>query len=225
MDYKKLGEVLRFSAADAADVISLADASALAHHAALGDHTALGALGDYLQDHDHPAAKFVYRAAAGEGEGDVNSHFLLEHNAVNVRKQPHDVMGSVPRTPIVHPALNDEHDLPEHHGALALSYLHLPHGHFVHLRLRTVHPDTKGSAGRSFLLPTTPEEMAEYGAAYNDIHPAVNTAETFKSAAEGKPEGSVELGSTYRERMENAGLGHLLPAHQFSRKLQSALCR
>lgn len=111
-----------------------------------GEQQPLLALSDYLEEHGHPLAPYIRRAATGEGEGQILHHNLLGSSHSATPKQSSVVpAGNFPIfSGLTGPSL--------HH-----SYYKLPNGHYFHLDV-----DADNDNRRSFLLPVSEDEVNDY---------------------------------------------------------------
>lgn len=185
------GAVTRYSVAP--DSFRDETVSALAGAAARGDDTALGALGDRLGDTGHPAADVVHRALRGEGvEGDPHAQSTLGMmHAVEPDGHGFDTTYHIS---LPHGFEN------EGVGTGTLSYYHLPTGHYWHLNLFNGPPGAEGSHERSWLIPTTPEEVHDHVSRLGPDEK--REANSIASATTGTPQDR----DFYEERLRDAGV-------------------
>lgn len=155
-------KALQYSAEEAANIQykgSNSDkAGMLANHTATTkEDGSLLALADLMEEHEHPIAPYLQRAvnekATAEGSEDHHYSLGLHHAA---RTQP--VGNTYNQPPSLFPLLNT-------HGCVNLNYLHLPedkHYFHIHITGKDNPESATATAGRSFLLPVTPEDVHSY---------------------------------------------------------------
>lgn len=153
-----------------------------------GDRTSLHALADHMEEQGHPAAGWIRRAASGEGEGMLMHHAQLQFNAApNTEELP----GGHPQPPLDIPVFSAGHPA---HGNLHIGYYHLPGDrHYVHLHMY----DDSYDNSRSFLLPVTPEEVADYASKIHEAYPHVSAG--FLSGIRNEPRPDEYWERTARE--------------------------
>lgn len=218
MDFEQLSGAIRFGAVEAKALSwgssATEEAATIAHSAAHGENTAIGVLADYFDDRDHPASKWLRKILAGEAiEGDYMEQGLLGTMHAARWKEPYEGRG-LTRTPFhfaILPQLDNNSEVPNGKATVHNSYYKLPGDHhFVHTVLRAGEHAT-----RSFLIPTTPEEVHEYAESLRGIEDDP-TVEHWKGATSVEPRPD----RFYNRRLTAAGLGHLAqpePAEQFAK--------
>lgn len=164
-DAVKMADVVRYGAAEVRAALRDVDAANIAHAAAHGDNTALGVLADKLDP--HPVAELLrkaWRTATGESHEAVEGPRYEQH-AVGMmhaaQARPHAIPGYYPVL------TTDTGTENPNEGSVGLHYFHLPTGHYWHLELQTSDKDPTDEHGirnvaRSFLVPTTPEEVVDH---------------------------------------------------------------
>lgn len=220
MDFAQLAAAVKFGAAH---VYGSPEAGGLAHAVAHGDDAALGALADYLEENGHPAADLVRRIHAGEGvEGDHHTHQLVGFHAAG--KAPGDFLRPYALvTPYERHVGGRLSDLPGH-GSLGLAYYHVPGDrHFFHLRAQT----GRNGQYRSWLLPTTADEVRRTAATYRDRHEPHTLfgefADHLDHAVAAEPPSGEPIHDYLEQHLARAGFpAPLQPAEQFARAVEKA---
>jgi hypothetical protein len=221
MDFAQLSAAVKFGAAH---VYGSPEAGGLAHAVAHGDSAALGALADYLEENGHPAADLVRRVHAGEG---VEGNFL-DQDSLGIHATPNRPDSLAKPT---HLATNSRQyvgdgrfeDAPGH-GSLFLRYFHLPDDrHYLHFYAR----DADNVARRSWLLPTTADEVRGLADTFRDRHQGGTLfndfAEELDHAVAHEPEIDDGQHQYLDHRLARAGVpAPLQPAEQFARAVEKA---
>ncbi len=142
------------------------DSSQLAAAAARGDNHAIGILADRYGELDHPAESVlrkVYGQLGGENHGVVEGDDYAQSTFGSMH-------GAEPRrhhTPGYYPTLRADKEGNQTGGAVGLYYFNTPAGHYWHMTIDDGHPGSR-TARRSFLIPTTPEEVQGHADQLND---------------------------------------------------------
>jgi len=140
-----------------------------------GDNTPILALADRLYELGHPAADIMQKIGSGQYEIEhYNTHLnpINYYNEENIRTLKDSGYSLVPSANIIFPYA--EGDLYPNTAYAELRYLKHPTGHYWNVELQSSdqNPERAGRRqGRSFMIPTTPEEVQQYAKEIEEADP------------------------------------------------------
>ena len=192
-----IAEALRYAAKDVQYGTPVTkEAGAMARLIANGSNDALWPFTDFLWQHEHPAAPIMDKIRTGqavEGEGHNQAALQMMHAA-----RPDDRADAS-----IHVTLLPEHEHDRSKVANSqISYAKLPVGHFFRVEFGSNYDK---QPYRSFLVPTTPEEVEQFASGLHDMGEE-GAAARFRQALKNP---IPEKGEFLNHRLRRAGLGHL----------------